>query len=131
MRRSPSDLHYHDRKLIVGDFPIGIAPDDFKDSIVSETTQGMIKQLYHAFHGTKIILGVDRLDYTKGIPQKLRAFDKFLTDHPEWTEKAVLVQLAIPTRSEVEEYKVYREQVEQMVGMINGKHGMSSCPVLY
>jgi trehalose 6-phosphate synthase len=115
----------------VGDFPIGIAPDDFKDSIVSETTQGMIKQLYHAFHGTKIILGVDRLDYTKGIPQKLRAFDKFLTDHPEWTEKAVLVQLAIPTRSEVEEYKVYREQVEQMVGMINGKHGMSSCPVLY
>jgi trehalose-6-phosphate synthase len=66
------------------------------------------------------------LDYIKGIPQKLRAFEKLLTDHPEVKEKVVLIQVAIPTRSDVEEYKMLRKQVEGMIGMINGKHGESS-----
>ena len=125
VRRSPSDLHYHDRKLIVDEFPIGISPNDFKNSILSEPTQHEVRRLARAFIGNKIILGVDRLDYIKGIPQKLRAFDKLLTDHSEWKGKAVLVQVAIPTRSDVEEYKILRKQVEEMVGMINGKHGIS------
>lgn len=125
MRRSPSDLHYHDRKLIVDEFPIGISPNDFRNSIHSEATQHEVRQLARAFLGKKIILGVDRLDYIKGIPQKMRAFDKLLTDHPELKGKAALIQIAIPTRSDVEEYKMLRRQVEEMVGMINGKHGMS------
>jgi len=70
-------------------------------------------------------VGVDRLDYTKGIPLKLLAFDKFLTDNPQWVGKVVLIQLAIPTRADVEEYKKLRQSVELLVGNINGKHGMN------
>lgn len=125
VRRSPSDLHYHDRKLVVDEFPIGIAPKDFRDSILTEATQNEVGRLSQTFRGNKIVLGVDRLDYTKGIPQKLRAFDKLLSDHPEWKEKVVLIQVAVPTRSDVEEYRVLRKQVEEMVGTVNGKHGAS------
>jgi trehalose 6-phosphate synthase len=126
VRRSPSDLHYNDRKLVVQEFPIGIAPDDFRNSVASEAIQSEMRRMSQEFRGKKIILGVDRLDYIKGIPQKLRAFEKLLTDHPEVKEKVVLIQVAIPTRSDVEEYKMLRKQVEEMVGMINGKHGESS-----
>ena len=113
------------------DFPIGIAPEVFRDSVRSEPTQHEMERLSHEFNDTKIILGVDRLDYIKGIPQKLRAFDKLLTDHPEWKGKAVLIQVAIPTRADVEEYRILRKQVEEMVGTVNGKHGISSHPMLY
>ncbi|KAF4731488.1 hypothetical protein FOZ63_019698, partial [Perkinsus olseni] len=54
--------------------------------------------------------GIDRLDYIKGIPHKLKAFDMFLDDHPEWASQCVLVQLAIPTRSEVPEYQRLKRQ---------------------
>lgn len=130
VRRSPSDLHYHDKKLIVDEFPIGICPNDLKNSVLSEATQHEVRQLARAFIGQRVILGIDRLDYIKGIPQKMRAFDKLLTDHPEWKGKAVLIQIAIPTRSDVEEYKMLRRQVEEIVGMINGKHGMHPAPLV-
>ncbi|KAJ5807769.1 Alpha-alpha-trehalose-phosphate synthase (UDP-forming) [Penicillium riverlandense] len=132
VRRSPSDLHYNDRKLDVQEFPIGIAPDDFRDSLASEATQSEMRHLSREFHGKQIILGVDRLDYIKGIPQKLRAYEKLLTDHPEMREKVVLIQVAIPTRTDVEEYKMLRKQVEGMIGMINGKHGtFTYTPIRY
>jgi trehalose-6-phosphate synthase len=124
VRRSPSDLHYQERKLIVKDFPVGIDPDVFKRSIASEETKKEMNFLTQAFCGRKVLLGVDRLDYIKGIPQKLRAFDKFLDAHPEWIEKLLLVQIAIPTRSEVSDYKALRSEVEELVGMVNGKHGI-------
>lgn len=108
------------------DFPIGINHDDFKQSIASKATQKEIKQLRLTFADRKIILGVDRLDYIKGIPQKLIAFDTLLKDHPEWIGKAVLVQIAVPTRSDVEDYRCLRKEVEELVGKINGKHGAFS-----
>ena len=54
----------------------------------------------------QIMLGVDRLDMIKGIPQKLLAFEKFLEEHPEWRDKVLLVQIAVPTRGDVPEYQV-------------------------
>lgn len=126
VRRSPSDLHYHERKLVVKEFPVGIDPDVFKKSVSSEETKREMESLEHIFRGCKILLGVDRLDYIKGIPQKLKAYDRFLHDHPEWIEKLVLVQLAIPTRSDVSDYRAIRSEVEELVGNINGKHGMCS-----
>lgn len=69
------------------------------------------------------MLGVDRLDYTKGLPQKLRALDKMLVDNPDWVGKVVMVQLCVPTRTGVSEYQLLRSEVEGLVGYINGKHG--------
>jgi len=67
------------------------------------------------FCGVQIMLGVDRLDMIKGIPQKLLAFEKFLEEHPEWRDKVLLVQIAVPTRGDVPEYQV-RELVCELAG---------------
>jgi len=130
--RSPSDLHYKGRKLDVHEFPIGIEPDEFRISLASEATQSEMRHITREFRGKQIILGVDRLDYIKGIPEKLRAFERLLSDHPEMKEKVVLIQVAIPTRTDVEEYKMLRKRVEGMIGMINGKHGtFTYTPIRY
>lgn len=85
--------------------------------------QERIAVLEQKFQGIKIIVGVDRLDYIKGVPQKLHAFEVFLTDHPEWIGKVVLVQVAVPSRQDVEEYQQLRAVVNELVGRINGKFG--------
>ncbi|KAL6243337.1 hypothetical protein RBB50_009889 [Rhinocladiella similis] len=130
--RSPADLHWGDRKVIVHGFPIGIEPESFRQQMESECVKRELTKLKTSFKGRKIILGVDRLDYIKGIPQKLMAFDRFLTEHPDWVGKVCLIQLAIPTRAEVDTYKKLREEVEALVGHVNGKHGtFSSTPIHY
>jgi trehalose 6-phosphate synthase len=122
-------LHYEGRKVIVHGFPIGIEPDEFKQRLESTEVQEIISKLENDFRGQKVIVGVDRLDYIKGIPQKLKAFDRFLTENPDWVGKVVLIQLAIPTRSDVDTYQRLREEVERLIGHINGKHG-TYCPFL-
>ncbi|MBI2344426.1 MAG: trehalose-6-phosphate synthase [Deltaproteobacteria bacterium] len=71
----------------------------------------------------KILLGVDRLDYTKGIPERLRAFSLMLEQHPEWKERAVFVQLGATTRAHIEAYRLLSEEVEGLVGEINAQYG--------
>lgn len=124
--RSPSDLHWGGRKVIVHGFSIGIEPEDFRQRMESECVKRELANLKDSFKGQKIILGVDRLDYIKGITQKLMAFDRFLTERPDWVDKVCLIQLAIPTRAEVDTYKKLREEVEALVGHVNGKHGKLS-----
>lgn len=72
-----------------------------------------------------MIISVDRLDYIKGVPQKLRALETFLTRYPEWIGNLVLMQVAVPTRQDVEEYQSLQAEVNELVGRINGKHGKS------
>ncbi|KAJ9617989.1 hypothetical protein H2204_013219 [Knufia peltigerae] len=130
--RSPSDLHWGGRKVIVHGFSIGIEPEDFRQRTESECVKRELANLKDSFKGQKIILVVDRLDYIKGIPQKLMAFDRFLAEPPDWVDKVCLIQLAIPTRAEVDTYKKLREEVEALVGHVNGKHGtFSSTPIHY
>lgn len=71
----------------------------------------------------KLIVGVDRLDYIKGVPQKLHAFEIFLETHPEWIGKVVLIQVAVPSRGDVEEYQNLRANVNELIGRINGRFG--------
>lgn len=85
--------------------------------------QARIAALSRKFEGVKLIVGVDRLDYIKGVPQKLHALEVFLTEHPEWIGKVVLVQVAVPSRQDVEEYQNLRAVVNELVGRINGRFG--------
>lgn len=118
--------------MIVHGFPIGIEADEFRLRMETyEEVAREITRLEAGFQGQKILVGVDRLDYIKGIPQKLKAYDRFLTDHPEWKGKVTLIQLAIPTRDEVGTYQRLRKEVERLVGHINGKHGLSLPLYLY
>jgi trehalose 6-phosphate synthase len=81
---------------------------------------------------TRLILGVDRLDYTKGIPDRLAAFAKLLELYPEWRRRVSLVQISVPSRSDVPEYSMQREAVERIVGRTNGDFGDTDwVPVRY
>ncbi|EER16763.1 conserved hypothetical protein [Perkinsus marinus ATCC 50983] len=113
--------------------PIGIDPTPFTSTAESVTVAARVASLKEQWGDRKVILGIDRLDYIKGIPHKLRAFDMFLDEHPEWASQCVLVQLAIPTRSEVPEYQRLKRQVHEMVGSICGKHSnlYTGPPVIY
>jgi trehalose 6-phosphate synthase len=120
---TPNGVEFRGKYVTVAAFPIGIDPDKFIDALTKPTVQDRIAILERKFEGVKLIVGVDRLDYIKGVPQKLHALEVFLTEHPEWIGKVVLVQVAVPSREDVEEYQNLRAVVNELVGRINGKFG--------
>lgn len=119
----PNGVEYQGRFVNVAAFPIGIDVDTFTEGLKKKSVQTRIQQLKETFKGCKIIVGVDRLDYIKGVPQKLHAMEVFLNEHPEWIGKVVLVQVAVPSRGDVEEYQYLRSVVNELVGRINGQFG--------
>ncbi|KAI9772067.1 MAG: Trehalose-6-P synthase/phosphatase complex synthase subunit [Geoglossum simile] len=120
---TPTGVEFEGKVVSVGAFPIGIDPEKFTEGLKKPGVQQRIATLEHKFQGVKLIVGVDRLDYIKGVPQKLHALEVFLTEHPEWIGKVVLVQVAVPSRQDVEEYQNLRAVVNELVGRINGKFG--------
>lgn len=120
---TPNGVEFQGKLITVGAFPIGIDPEKFVLGLQKENVIRRIETLKKKFDGVKIIVGVDRLDYIKGVPQKLHALEVFLTEHPEWIGKVVLVQVAVPSRQDVEEYQNLRAVVNELVGRINGKFG--------
>ncbi len=121
---TPNGVEFQGKVVSVGAFPIGIDPEKFTEGLSKPKVQERIATLERKFQGVKLIVGVDRLDYIKGVPQKLHALEVFLTEHPEWVGKVVLVQVAVPSRQDVEEYQNLRAVVNELVGRINGKFGM-------
>ncbi|KAF2445556.1 glycosyltransferase family 20 protein [Karstenula rhodostoma CBS 690.94] len=120
---TPNGVDFQGKLITVGAFPIGIDPEKFDEGLQKPKVQERIAALEKKFEGVKLIVGVDRLDYIKGVPQKLHALEVFLTEHPEWIGKVVLVQVAVPSRQDVEEYQNLRAVVNELVGRINGKFG--------
>ncbi|MBC7974525.1 MAG: trehalose-6-phosphate synthase, partial [Myxococcales bacterium] len=113
--------------------PVGIDPDRFAEQAVPQPTEPSELGSFEAMlQGRKLILGVDRLDYSKGIPERLEAFARLLERFPEWRGKVSFVQVSVPTRSEVPEYAELRSRVESLVGRINGAFGEADwTPVRY
>ena len=83
----PNGVEFEGRLAHVGTFPIGIDPQAFLDNLEKESVKNRITELEQRFNGVKLIVGVDRLDYIKGVPQKMHALELFLTQHPEWIGK--------------------------------------------
>jgi len=120
---TPNGVEFRGKYVTVAAFPIGIDPEKFVEGLEIPSVKERIAVLERKFEGVKLIVGVDRLDYIKGVPQKLHALEVFLTEHPEWIGKVVLVQVAVPSRQDVEEYQNLRAVVNELVGRINGKFG--------
>jgi trehalose 6-phosphate synthase/phosphatase len=122
-----------DERLVTVDaFPMGIDYERYRQGAEAPAARKSARRVTAADAGRKIILSVDRLDYTKGIPERLLAYDEFLVRHPQWREKVTLVCVAVPSRTRVEEYRRLKAQVERLVGSINGKHGtVDWAPVRY
>lgn len=79
-----------------------------------------------------MLLGIDRLDYIKGIPHKMQALKSFFEKYPEYQDQVVLVQVAVPSRQDVKEYQMLKQNVDQLVGQINSTYGkLNFNPVHY
>lgn len=123
--RSLSDLqadgdnrfHVAGRTVRAGVFPIGIDAKAF----VAEARSAREEDRMRSLTGAQIMIGVDRLDYSKGIPQRFRAFQTLLEGDPSLTEQVMLLQIAPPTRESVDAYQQIREETEHLAGRINGQ----------
>ncbi|WJX72528.1 threalose-6-phosphate phosphatase, variant 2 [Trifolium repens] len=130
LEATPEGVEDQGKLTRVAAFPIGIDSDRFIRALDHPQVQGPIKDLQERFKGRKVMLGVDRLDMIKGIPQKLLAFEKFLEENEDWREKVVLLQIAVPTRTDVPEYQKLTSQVHEIVGRINGRFGtLTAVPI--
>lgn len=113
------DLKVGGRTVHAGAFPIGIDYDEFHGT--AEDTDQRMEELRQRIGRHDIVLGVDRLDYSKGLPERLLAFENALERHEELREKMVLVQVVVPSRENVPEYRALKERLDGMVGRINGR----------
>ena len=116
-------LEYQGRTIKTDAYPIGIDYKKFRDALNEPETKKAISSLEQNHKGIKIIVSVDRLDYSKGIPQRLDAFKTLLETHPKWRGKVKLMMIAVPSRTEVGSYQQLRDTIEQSVSRINGEYG--------
>ncbi|CEG41552.1 -trehalose-phosphate synthase (udp-forming) [Plasmopara halstedii] len=129
---TPKGVELGDHFTAIGVFPIGIDPEHFEGILKTDATQKRIRELTAKFAGCKIIIGVDRMDYIKGIPHKMLAMERFLSLYPERCKDVVLIQIGVPSRTGVEEYQHLAASVNEMVGRINGRFGtLTHSPVHY
>ncbi|KQW68648.1 MULTISPECIES: alpha,alpha-trehalose-phosphate synthase (UDP-forming) [unclassified Methylibium] len=113
-------------------FPIGIDVDEFQALAQTPESIETRETLRSQYPLRQLLIGVDRLDYSKGLPQRLRAFHRLLADYPENRNSATLIQVATPTREGVESYEDIRNELEGLSGQINGEYGeLDWMPVRY
>ena len=136
-----NEIHLEDRIILADAFPMGIDYKKFEDK-ASETVHKSLQErselhrelekYFLVSPDRKLILSIDRLDYTKGIPNRLHAFETFLNKYPEFINKVSLIMLVVPSRDEVEQYKLLKSEVDELVGRINGQYGsVNYTPVWY
>ncbi len=104
-------------------FPMGIDFERFAEAVDDQYVQKEIKKIRKKMGDRKIVLSIDRLDYTKGIPQRLEAFDYFLEKNPRYREKVTLILVAVPSRTGVEHYALLKKKVDELISSINGRYG--------
>jgi trehalose 6-phosphate synthase len=110
-----------DTKLRAGSFPISIDYRDFNTRAKSKNVADAAWHIHERLPGRKLILGIDRLDYSKGIPERIRAIEYALTKYPSLKEKITYIQVVVPSRTEVPEYQNLKAEIERLVGEVNGK----------
>ena len=121
--QSENKLVARGRTIVTGVFPIGIDVEAFAAMAHTQEAEERIERLHRRATPRVHIIGVDRLDYTKGLPERLHAFRRLLELHPENRKVATLMQIAAPTREDVEIYVEIRKELEQLSGAINGEFG--------
>ena len=111
------------RSVVAGCFPVGIDVDSFAEMASHMDEDVQIDMMRRRILGRQQIIGVDRLDYSKGLPDRLRAFRRLLELYPEHLKKVTFMQIAPPTREDVDAYADIREELERLSGSINGSFG--------
>jgi trehalose 6-phosphate synthase len=120
------------RTVHAGAFPIGIDIAEFNTLANGPEATEMYERMKREYYRRKLLVGVDRLDYSKGLPQRMRAFREFLTKNPELRASATLIQIASPSRENVSAYTDLLHELESLCGSINGNFGdLEWMPVRY
>jgi trehalose 6-phosphate synthase/phosphatase len=128
----PDAVDVGDRRVGIGVDPIGIDTAGFQEILADAETTRLLGQLEEQFAGRKLVLGVERLDYTKGIPQKLQAFERLLEQDPGRARTTTMLQVLVPSRLESAEYRQQRDEIELLISRINGRFGQPGLtPVEY
>jgi trehalose 6-phosphate synthase/phosphatase len=124
------EVDYGGRPVRLGIFPMGVDAADFASRSMSRAVNGLRLELRPP--AQRLIVGIDRLDYSKGISRRLVSFEQLLVKHPELREKVRLLQIAVPSRGRVNEYQRFRREVERLVGRINGEYATPTwTPIQY
>jgi trehalose 6-phosphate synthase len=110
------------RSQRAGVYPVSIDPGDFLPPEGAKPERRRSGMLGRVVRGRRLILGVDRLDYTKGISERIVAFEEFIDRHPEWRKKVSYIQVASPSRASVAQYVEQKKILEALVGRVNGEH---------
>ena len=136
-----NQIHVEDRIILADAFPMGIDYDKFHDAALATHQKPLqeksrlhqeLEKYFLTSPDRRLILSIDRLDYTKGIPNRLKAFARFLERYPEFRYKVTLVMLAVPSRGQVDHYQQLKKEVDELVGGINGLYGsINYTPVWY
>jgi trehalose 6-phosphate synthase/phosphatase len=120
------------RIVTVNTFPMGINSKKFAEAVDSPPVTTQLEQLQASLKTEKMLLSVDRLDFTKGIPERIKAYEKFLEKNPEWYGKITYVMLCVPSRDKIPQYQHLKREVDELVGRINGRFNTPEwTPILY
>ena len=114
-------VRWEGRKIRVGAFPISIDYDDFLRRCVADEVSEAVASIRMRLPGHTLILGLDRLDYSKGIASRVRAFGDALERYPELRGKVTLLQVVVPSREDVPEYAAMKDEIDRLVGRVNGR----------
>jgi trehalose 6-phosphate synthase/phosphatase len=125
-------LMYQGREIRVDAFPIGIDFEKYHDTACLPKIRREAELIRRKLVQQKAILSVDRLDYTKGIAKRLRAYELFLERHAEWHQEVIMLLLVVPSRIGVDRYQDMRREIDELVGRINGRFGdIGWAPIAY
>ena len=111
------------RSTFIGAFPVGINFNEFAQGAAQADVAARAEEIANSFTDCRIVLGVDRLDYTKGIPERLAAFRHLLESYPDLCRKITLIQVVVPSREEIPKYGELKAEIQRAVSEINGRYG--------
>ena len=125
-------LSHSGRQIRIGSFPVGIETKEFERLARRAVRSSFVQELVTSLGNRELVIGVDRLDYSKGLIQRMEAFERFFSNRPDWRNRVTYLQISPRSRSEIAEYHDLREAVEATAGRINGKYGeVSWTPIRY
>lgn len=120
------------RIVTVDTFPMGIDAGKFIKAVDSMEVKIELYDLQASLKTEKMILSVDRMDFTKGIPERLKAYELFLEQHPEWRGRITYIMLCVPSRDKIHQYQLLKKEVDELAGRINGRFSSPEwSPILY
>jgi trehalose 6-phosphate synthase len=118
-----SGYEFEGQKVRLGAFPVSIETKAYMRLARNAGRSAMVALVRESLGGNRLVLGVDRLDYSKGIPDRVKAFERFLENNPEWHGKVTLLQVTPKSRSEVKQYGEIEAEVTGLIGKVNGRFG--------